>query len=233
MRLKIATRPAWKIALAFAGVALVVGVAVTVIYAAGGTITACVDNQNGNARIVASAGACRQQEHVVQWDIMGPPGPPGPQGPAGPAGPAGPQGPTGPMGPAGPQGPAGPVGPAGPMGPAGPAGPVGPMGPTGPQGPTGPAGLQGVSGYEVVFNDFPLPPGGFVRDTALCPVGKRVFGGGATVIGEFSANFHTVVQESSPGTIGGGAQDLWAAAVQNNDVVPHTIRISAVCGFSS
>ena len=56
---------------------------------------------------------------------------------------------------------------------------------------------------------------------------------GATVIHEFSANFHMMLEESTPGTIGGGAQDLWMAAIENHDVIPHTIRIYAVCGYSS
>ncbi len=90
--------------------------------------------------------------------------------------------------------------------------------------------MNGVSGYQLVFQDFVVPAGGFLRDTATCPAGKKVFGGGATVIAEGTQNFHTVIQESSPGTIGGGALDLWLVAVQNNDNKSHTIRISAVCG---
>jgi hypothetical protein len=57
-----------------------------------------------------------------------------------------------------------------------------------------------------------------------------VFGGGASVIAEGSQNFHTVIQETTPGTIGGGALDLWLVALQNNDTRAHTVRISAVCG---
>ena len=94
---------------------------------------------------------------------------------------------------------------------------------------TGPQGPAGVSGYEVVETDFLVAPGGFVRDDSLCPVGKVVWGGGAQVVREGSSNFHTVVQESAPGTIGGGTQSGWLAAVQNNDAVPHTIGIFAVC----
>jgi hypothetical protein len=82
----------------------------------------------------------------------------------------------------------------------------------------------------VVFQDFVVPAGGFLTNTATCPAGKKVFGGGATVIGEGSQNFHTVVQETSPGTIGGGAFDLWFVSIQNNDTASHTIRISAICG---
>lgn len=89
-----------------------------------------------------------------------------------------------------------------------------------------------MSGREVVFGDHAVPAGGFLRDNVICPVGKHVFGGGAAVIAEGSADFHTVLQESTPGTIGGGAQDVWVVAIRNNDVVAHTIRISAVCAFA-
>jgi len=84
----------------------------------------------------------------------------------------------------------------------------------------------------VVFEDHAVAAGGFLIDSVLCPVGKHVFGGGAAVIGEGAADFHTVLQESTPGTIGGGAQDVWEVAIRNNDTAAHTIRISAVCAFA-
>ena len=74
-----------------------------------------------------------------------------------------------------------------------------------------------------------MPAGGFVRTTANCPVGKVVLAGGAQVVGEGSAEFRTRVQESAPGTIGGGAQSVWLAAVRNYSVNPHTIGVFAVC----
>jgi hypothetical protein len=49
------------------------------------------------------------------------------------------------------------------------------------------------------------------------------------VVGEGTANFHTVVQESSPGKIGGGAQSRWLVALRNDDSVSHTIAIFGVC----
>jgi hypothetical protein len=171
----------------------------------------------GAIRIIGADEECKKNEVALDWNIQGPAGPAGPQGDVGPAGP------PGPAGPAGPQGDVGPVGPAGAVGPAGPAGPAGPVGPQGPPGPSG------LTGYEVVRVDFLVPAGGFLRNTALCPVGKVVVGGGASVVGAGTANFHTVVQESGPGTIGGGAQSLWLVAIQNNDTVDHTIGIFAVC----
>ena len=84
-------------------------------------------------------------------------------------------------------------------------------------------------GYQVVRKDTAVPAGGFVRTTANCPVGKVVLAGGAQVVGEGSAEFRTRVQESAPGTIGGGAQSVWLAAVRNYSVNPHTIGVFAVC----
>jgi hypothetical protein len=83
-----------------------------------------------------------------------------------------------------------------------------------------------------VHEDFSVVAGGFLRDAALCPVGKVVLGGGAQVTGAGTRNFYTVLQESSPGTIGGGAQSLWLVAIQNNDTVSHNIRIYAICANS-
>jgi hypothetical protein len=75
--------------------------------------------------------------------------------------------------------------------------------------------------------------GGFLRETTLCPVGKVVLGGGALVVGEGTADFDTTLQESGPGTIGGGAQSGWLVAIQNNSGVTHTIGIFAVCANTS
>jgi len=87
------------------------------------------------------------------------------------------------------------------------------------------------SGYQVVVSsDLPLAgAGGFARQSVLCPVGKSIVGGGAQVIGEGTADFNTRLQESSPGTIGGGAQDVWLGSLKNQDATAHTMAIRAVC----
>jgi hypothetical protein len=84
-----------------------------------------------------------------------------------------------------------------------------------------------IGGYKVVEKTFSLPAGGFVRNTAPCPAGKVALGGGAQVVGAGSANFGTVVRESEPGTLGGGA--LWLAAVSNQSSTSRTLGIFAVC----
>jgi Collagen triple helix repeat (20 copies) len=213
------------LALALALLALT-GLIATVVYAAQGVITACVQSGNdkgqndekkgsGNVRIVGSPSECRKNEQVLQWNGQGQPGPPGPAGPPGA------------------QGQAGPAGPVGPVGPPGPQGAVGPMGPVGPVGPVGPQGPAGVSGYEIVRVDHAVPGGAFLRDAVLCPAGKVVLDGGAQVVNEGNANFHTVVQESAPRAIGNPGQAAWLVAVQNNDGVQHVVGIFAVCANAS
>ncbi len=77
--------------------------------------------------------------------------------------------------------------------------------------------------------DVVVPAGGFLRDTDICPTGKVALGGGAQVVGEGTGDFRTVMQESAPGTIGGGAQSVWLAAMRNYSVNAHTIGVFAVC----
>jgi hypothetical protein len=90
-------------------------------------ITACV-KPDGKLRIVSDASRCTAGEHVLTWNVQGPPGEPGPTGATGPTGPTGPQGPQGENGSAGDTGATGPQGPEGPQGPQGPPGPKGDAG---------------------------------------------------------------------------------------------------------
>lgn len=46
-------------------------------------IYACVNNTNGNVRVVTSVDTCKQQEKSIKWSIQGPPGPQGPAGSTG------------------------------------------------------------------------------------------------------------------------------------------------------
>ena len=67
--------------------------------------------------------------------------------------------------------PKGPQGAQGAQGPQGAAGPQGPAGPAGPAGPQGQAGLSDSDGSTFV--------------DAHCPAGKRIIGGGATLVGAY------------------------------------------------
>ena len=126
-------------------------------------IYACVNNSNGEIKLVAQNATCKNSETLVVWNVAGPQAMIGPQGPAGPAGPAGAQGPQGPAGPQGPQGAAGLTGPQGPQGLAGLAGPPGPAGPAGPPGPpaAGGSGVLAARAFPCAGGP-PVPSGGLV-----------------------------------------------------------------------
>ncbi|MGH7615229.1 MAG: hypothetical protein ACREMW_14465 [Gemmatimonadales bacterium] len=155
---------------------------------------------------------------------LGPPGAPGSDGPVGPSGPAGAQGPSGPAGPPGAQGAQGPVGPAGPQGAEGvqgPPGPVGspgaqgPQGPVGPAGPVGPQGPSGVLGLVSAFGNAQpaIAPGATHSFLVLCPVGKKVLGGGASSDFE-DANRVTLVE--SQALFGADLREGWVATWRND-----------------
>ncbi len=83
-------------------------------------------------------------------------------------------------------------------------------------------------GYQVATTDVVIAAGSFARQTANCPAGKVVLGGGAQVAGAGTADFNTRLQESAPGIVNVNT-NVWLASVRNQDQVPHTVRIFAVC----
>ena len=123
--------------------ALAGGVAATAATSDDGVLHACVKTNNGQVRIVGSAGDCAPSERAITWNRKGPKGD---TGPAGPQGEKGDPGSTGPKGEKGDPGPAGPKGDPGDTGAAGPKGDKGDKGDPGPPGPQGPAGPPGGAG---------------------------------------------------------------------------------------
>jgi hypothetical protein len=83
------------------------------------------------------------------------------------------------------------------------------------------------SGYQVVYNTVALPTFGFVRQGVSCPPGKVALAGGASVVGEGSADFNTLIEESSPGS--GSAGSFWLTSVTNVSVNTHTVALASVC----
>jgi hypothetical protein len=78
---------------------------------------------------------------------------------------------------------------------------------TGAQGPTGPAG---VSGYQIVFNSFPVVVGGMNADIAVevyCPEGKRALGGGGQIPSDRDPSVQWVLTYSRPLTFPGAPTD--------------------------
>jgi hypothetical protein len=129
------------------------------------TIYACQTKGDNLLRVVDANTACKNNETVLSWNVIGPKGDKGDTGAAGPKGDTGAVGATGSQGPKGDTGATGVTGTAGPQGPAGvdgavgPQGIQGPKGDTGAQGPVGPIGPQGLEGKEGVQ--------GFVGATGL------------------------------------------------------------------
>ena len=207
----------------------------------GATIHGCVDQQNGQFRVVSAGDQCHRHEAALEWDTegrAGPAGPAGAQGNVGPAGPrgdtgsAGPQGAAGPAGPQGEPGPAGPkgdTGPAGTQGQTGPAGPQGELGPAGPQGDPGPEGPPGVSGWEQRTTLVMVPAGGSASAVVRCTAaGKMAFGGGFNAPGGT-----TIVTESHPATVFPGQNPGWIVAARNTSGSDASLTAYVICATTS
>jgi hypothetical protein len=88
------SRLAWLAAALFLVGAVIAAGATAVIPAADGTITGCYKKNNGQLRVVDTAGDCHPSELALTWNQQGQPGPPGPPGPQGEQGDPGPGVPT-------------------------------------------------------------------------------------------------------------------------------------------
>ena len=175
---------------------------------ADGKYAACVASKDGAMRMVTPTATCRSGELKVDWNEKGPQGLPGAAGATGAPGAQGPQGP---------QGEKGAPGEPGLQGPRGFTGFTGATGPEGPQGPQGPAG---VSGYEIVQASEEVGVLQWGMLSAVCPEGKKVFGGSATFNGSAEVNEH-------PNT------DRWSVITEGQTVVGGTLRVWAICGYAS
>jgi hypothetical protein len=203
--------------------ALVLGtVALAAIPGPGGVFTGCYDKTNGKLRVIDAQASkkCDRGEQQITWNQMGPQGPQGIAGPQGLQGPKGdkgdstgvpgPKGDKGDPGRAGAQGLPGAIGSKGDTGAQGPAGEPGPQGSpglkgdTGAQGPQGNPGSQGtagISGYEIVAFESVANSISHKDVDVLCPVGKRVLGGGGRVVtstGFESGSAPIVIRASDP-----------------------------------
>ncbi len=207
--LKRIGHPRRRVVLLAVAVAAIVtaGVAYSSSGSASSTLTACVNETNGNMRLVGSASDCRQHETAVTWNVEGQAGATGPTGPTGAQGPQGPTGATGPTGPQGAQG------------------PTGPQGATGPTGPQGPPGADGVSGYQILSASANLSPGQAAAGTLLCPAGKHVVGGGWTDDASPPFGFDVVMLQSSPNADGTG----WTGSIQNNSSSTVHVTLTYAC----
>lgn len=130
----------------------------------------------------------------------------------------------------------GPAGAQGPSGPAGPAGATGAQGPQGPQGPAGPAGADGVSGYQVVTTQAANSTADWQVQTASCPAGKVVVGGGGfPSFGDagVSGVAETVaIHSSGPLQLNSDTYDTWnvqAVETEPDNITTWHLVVWAIC----
>jgi hypothetical protein len=104
---------------------------------------------------------------------------------------------------------------------------------TGDDGDGGPgpgAGLPALTGYELVRRDVAVAAGDFLREAVACPAGTVALGGGAQVVGAGNAEFGVVIQESAPGSTGGGSPtSLWLVSIRNTGGVTRTVGMFVAC----
>lgn len=119
-----------------------------------------------------------------------------------------------------PAGPQGLQGPQGPKGTAGSVGPKGDAGVAGKPGAPGQPGAPGVSGWQQVFRPpVEIGPGFTNGNTATCPAGKKVLGGGYSAS---STSLH--VNYSQPTT-----DANWHVDAKNDGNQNETLVVMAIC----
>ena len=208
------------------------GVAYATIPTSGtGVINGCYEKRTGILRVIdAEAGkTCTSFETPISWNQMGPKGDRGAEGLAGPVGAQGAKGEPGAQGPAGPQGEPGPPGVTGAMGPAG---PEGPRGPTGDQGPPGVAELSDIVivGGPGTAQIRQQPSADTTRFIVMCPVGKKVIGGGLRP--DWGWPWPQEILESSPFDVDSATPAPgWAVTArwQNLSVELRHLHVFAIC----
>lgn len=105
--------------------------------------------------------------------------------------------------------------------PAGPPGPKGDKGDKGSKGDKGDKGDPGLSGYEIVRNSSVIPPNTTSTAQAVCPAGKKVVGGAASVQEvPTGLTIHTQINET-----------YYTAYLTNTSNVNRQLNAVAVCAM--
>jgi hypothetical protein len=102
----------------------------------------------------------------------------------------------------------------------------GPGGP-GDGGPDGDGVL--LTGLDVVRERHAVPAHGYLRKGVRCPEGTVVFNGGFDSLVPDGFEDPLVLQESTPGTVGGGAVSLWLVSVRSEAAIEVNVDLYAVC----
>ena len=101
--------------------------------------------------------------------------------------------------------------------------PQGPKGDKGSKGDRGPAGPVGISGYEIVRKSVVVPPNTNSAAQAVCPSGKKVLGGAASVQGvPTGVSIHTQVTQ-------GGSSSSYDAIFTNTSATARQLNATAIC----
>jgi hypothetical protein len=88
---------------------------------------------------------------------------------------------------------------------------------------------QPLTGVQVVEERHPVPSQDYVRTGVRCPEGKVVLNGGFRSVGPATWGDPFLLQESNPGTVGGGATSLWLVSVYNDSAIARFVDLFAVC----
>jgi len=97
---------------------------------------------------------------------------------------------------------------------------IGAVGPAGPAGKAGPTGPVGVSAEQLVTADSSTNSNTVKSQTASCPSGKKVVGGGAAV--NTTSNSLAITRSSPTGDLGG-----WTAEAQETSAFAGNWRVTA------
>jgi Collagen triple helix repeat (20 copies) len=206
--------------LVFAAIALPAGLVLAAPHVVPTTIFAC-ESTDGSIVLKADATSCGAGTTEVQWNVTGPQGVQGLQGSSGTNGKDGTPGATGATGLKGDTGATGVAGPAGAVGLTGTKGDKGDPGAVGPTGLAGAQGAPGLSKYAVVSApEIAANPGQI--ESANCPAGDVVLGGGAAVDGTSSNFALSVSRPSNP-------HHAWQAAYSSNNGKHTRLSVWATC----
>jgi hypothetical protein len=113
----------------------------------------------------------------------------------------------------------------------------GPPGTAGAPGTNGTNGTNGVSGYEIVSNTSTITSGEHGSGGVLCPAGKHVLGGGATLLRDVGGLDFEYLDEpgaiygSYPNSDGTGWGELWNIQDPNGYVLH--LKIYATCATTN
>lgn len=86
-----------------------------------------------------------------------------------------------------------------------------------------------LTGLEVVRDSYAVGANDYLRKGVRCPEGKVVLNGGFSTIGPDHLGDPFDVQESNPGTVGGGEISLWLISLRNHSAAPRNVDLYAVC----